>query len=268
MAENYRSMSRFEELKGNTKTAFEYFKKYAELKDSLFNANIFGDINQLQRLYEVSKTNKQIEQLVIEQQIKERTIYHQRIFWFITLGVLLLVSIGLLFIYLQNKRLKTAYTVLFEKNIEIIALQKKSTKDYSKNNKKTNLADDVQEELLDRILLIMEDISIISDTKFSIDKLAELVNSNQKYVSRVINNSLQKNFRSFLNSYRIREAQRLFSKPDAIKYTIDSIALKVGFKASSAFRDAFKEETGVSPNFYLKAMQEKSLFQASLSSDS
>jgi YesN/AraC family two-component response regulator len=85
--------------------------------------------------------------------------------------------------------------------------------------------------------------------------LAELVESNQAYVSQVINNTLKKNFRSLLNTYRIPEAQRLLSTPDAAKYTIESIAYQVGFKSRTAFREAFKEITGVSPNYYLKSAQ-------------
>jgi len=111
----------------------------------------------------------------------------------------------------------------------------------------------MQEELLNRILAIMEDASTICDTEFSLDKLAELVQSNQNYVSQVINIALKKNFRSFLNSYRIKEVQRLFSEPDAAKYTIESLATMAGFKSPSAFRNAFKETTGVSPSFYVKS---------------
>jgi AraC-like DNA-binding protein len=103
----------------------------------------------------------------------------------------------------------------------------------------------------------MEDPVIACNTEFSLDKLAELVQSNQNYVSQVISIALKKNFRSFLNGYRIKEVQRLFSEPDAAKYTIESLATMAGFKSPSAFRNAFKEITGVSPSFYLTSIQEK-----------
>ncbi|MCL2098001.1 MAG: AraC family transcriptional regulator [Bacteroidales bacterium] len=253
LAENYLTLSKIEDAKGHNKNAFEYFKTYANLRDSVFNIRNFGEINQLQRLYEVSKTNQEIEQLVMEQQIKERTIIYQRTIQFITLIVLLLVIFILLAMFFQKRKLNTAYKVLFEKNLKIIDLQEKSSEKY----KKSALTHDLQGALLDKILILMQDTSIICDTKFSIDKLAELAQSNQKYVSQVINDTFKKNFRSFLNGYRIREAQQLFSAPDATKYTIEAVAFRVGFKSQSAFRDAFKEVTGVSPNFYLKSMQEQ-----------
>jgi len=250
-AKNYLALSEIEESKGNKTGALEYFKTYANLKDSIYEADKFAEINQLQHLYEITKTNQQIEDLEIEQEIKEREIRHQRMIWLITLTVLLLVSTVLIFIILQKRKLNKAYKALFEKNIQIIELQKKS----SQKKKKETQVHNVQDELLDRILIIMEDTASICNTEFSLDKLAEMTQSNQKYVSQTVNSALKMNFRSFLNSYRIREAQRLFAEPEATKYTIESIALQVGFKSRTAFREAFKEITGVNPNFYLKSIQ-------------
>jgi len=168
----------------------------------------------------------------------------------------LLVTAGLLFVYYQKRKLNIAYKTLFEKNIEIIKLQEKPSEKELEKYKKSTLSDVLQNELLNKILKLMEDSSIICDTEFSLDKLAELTQSNHAYVSQVINTALKKNFRSLLNSYRIREAQRLFANFDIAKYTIESVASQVGYKSPTTFRDAFKEITGVSPNYYLKEMQE------------
>jgi len=255
LAGNYLLLSKIEKSKGRYKTSLEYFEMHARLRDSVFSTEKFGEINQLQHLYEISKANQQIEQLVVEQQIKERTIHYQKTIGYIIFGVLLLLSFVLLFIYSQKRNLSRAHRVLFEKNLEIINLQQKSSE--KKQEKKKKFVQNIQDDLIDKILNTMEDTSIICDTDFSVDKLAVLVQSNYNYVSQTINNVLNKNFRSFLNGYRIREAQRLFSEPDAARYTIESVALQVGFKSRSAFRDAFKEVTGVSPNFYLQSMNEQ-----------
>jgi AraC-like DNA-binding protein/Tfp pilus assembly protein PilF len=257
MSENYRFLSKIEELKGRPVRALQYYQNYASLRDSVLNMDIFSDINQLQRLHEISETNQQIEELVFEQHIKERTIHYQKIIWLITLIVLLTVSVGLFIFYFQKKNLSRAYKALFEKNIEIIDLQKNTSEKHAEKYKNSTLSDDLQDELLDKILMLMEDASIICDTEFSLDKMADLVQSNQAYVSQVINTLLNKNFRSFLNFYRIREAQQMYSELDTEKYTVESVAHRVGFKSPSAFRSTFKEITGVSPSFYLKSIQEK-----------
>jgi AraC-like DNA-binding protein/Tfp pilus assembly protein PilF len=252
---NYLTLSQMEESKGNIKKAFEYYKQYEHLKDSVLSVEKFDEINQLQRLYEVSKTDQQIEQLIMEQEIKEQTIFYQKIIWMITLSILILLSIVFVIMYLQKKKLNKSYKILFEKNIEIIESQENSSEKSSQKYQKRNLTSSIQNALLDKILTLMEDSSIICNTEFSLDKLAELVESNHAYVSQAINTILNKNFRSFLNEYRIREAQRLLLEQDVTKYTIEYLAERVGFKSPNAFRHAFREITGVTPHFYLKSIQ-------------
>jgi AraC-like DNA-binding protein/Tfp pilus assembly protein PilF len=253
LAKNYLALANIEESEGRNKNALTYFRTYANLRDSIFNTEIFGNINQLQHSYEISKTNQQIEQLVIKQQIKDQVIRYQRIIQGIIFAVLMLVSIVLLFVFLQNRKLNVAYKALFDKSLKIIDLEKLS-KDDSKKYQKSALTYEEQNELLNRILVLMEDTSIICDAELTVDKLAEMAKSNTTYVSQVINFTFEKNFRSFLNEYRMREAQRLFSEPDAAKYTIEFVANQVGFKSRTAFSNTFKEIIGVSPNFYFKSM--------------
>ena len=257
LSDNYLIIATIEKSRGNIKSAFENLNKYVYLKDSVVSTEIFGDINQLQRLYEISKTDRQIEQLYVEQQIKENTIHYQKIIVFIILSVLSLMTGVLVFIYFQNRRLKRAYKILFEKHIEIIEFNETSPE--KKVDKCKNLAinDEKQNELIERILSIMEDTSIIFDCEFSLSKLTVLLQSNYASVSQLINCAFNKNFRLLLNGYRIKEAQKLLSSPEAEKYTIESVANQVGFKSPNAFRQAFTNITGLSPSFYLKSVQEK-----------
>jgi YesN/AraC family two-component response regulator len=160
-------------------------------------------------------------------------------------------------IIVQKKQMKTAQKILFEKNAKLVELNINTDSKRLEKYRNSAQTDSMQSELLDKILALMEDTPTICDTEFSVDKLAELVSSNYTYVSQVINSVLKKNFRSLLNEYRIREAQRLLSSPDATKYTLEAIALQVGFKSRSAFREVFKKVTGVCPHFYLKSMQQQ-----------
>ena len=311
IADNCLTLSEIEESKGNTKKALAYYKQYANLKDSIFNNNVFGDINQLQRLYEVSKTNQHIEQLLIEQHIKDRTIKYQRIIFYITLMFFIIVSIVLFVIYLQKRKLNKSNKFLVDKNEEIRKLLEKEyenksvslhesdyneytaeilpdnhseefidiiEEDTEKSNdvltcnnaeldsvstyadsenksKKFVLSEKFKKELLDRILTVMENSAEVYNNDFSVDILTKLVNSNYVYVSYVINNVIKKNFCSFLDIYRVREAQRLFSEPNVKNYTIETVAKQVGYKSRNTFHNAFKELTGVTPSFYYKSIQ-------------
>ena len=44
---------------------------------------------------------------------------------------------------------------------------------------------------------------------------------------------------------------------DFDKFTVNSVANNVGFKSYSGFYYAFKEITGVTPNFYFNSVQKK-----------
>jgi len=257
LSRNYLVLSKIEESKGNIQRAFDYFKKHTNVRDSLLNIEVFNDINQFQRLYEVSKTNQQIENLLIEQQIKERTIYYQKIIWLITFAALVFVCVVLIFIYLQKKKINIAYKTLFEKNLEIVEFKGSVTQKNDTKFKSSSLSDEMENELLSKIFKILEDRSVISDPEFSLSKLAVMLQCNHLYVSQVVNDIIKKNFNLLLNEYRISEAQRLLSEPDAKKYTLEALALKAGYKSISTFHRVFKEITGLSPSFYLKSMQEK-----------
>ena len=252
LSDNYLTLSEIEKSKGKYKNALELYETYINLKDSIYNAGVFGGINQMQRLYEISKTNQQIEELMVEKQIKERTILYQNFIF----GFLILLIIVLFVNVYQKKKLNKTSKVLVEKNIEMAEVYNVTPDFKQKKYSKKTLIDELQKELLNKILLVMEDTTVICDAEFSINKLAKMVQSNYLYVSDVINDLIKKNFRSFLNEYRIKEAQRIFSAPDTKKYTIESIAQQVGFKSPNAFRKAFKDINGVNPLFYIKMMKE------------
>ncbi|MDR2906972.1 MAG: AraC family transcriptional regulator [Bacteroidales bacterium] len=249
-------LSKIAEYQGNTRLAFKYYRDYSNFKDSVFNQEEIVEISQLQRLYEVSKANRKIDKLTIEQQVKDKTIRYQRVFQWILIIILITLSALFTFIIVQYKTLNIAYKKLFEKDIQITEYQKNTTTRHdSVKYMKSNLTDDMQHKLLDQIYTLLEDVSIVCDPDLSVEKLADLLQTNRAYVSQVINNALNKNFRSFINEYRIREARRLFSEEDISKFTIESIALMTGFKSRNTFNATFKEITGVSPSFYLKSLK-------------
>jgi len=129
----------------------------------------------------------------------------------------------------------------------------------TENEKYKNIvmSEQAQNELLNRILTFMKNTSEICDPEFTMDKLADSIQSNHLYVSYIINYVLKMNFCSFLNGYRIREAQRLFFNPDTSKYTVEFVANMVGYKSRRTFDEVFKKVTGVTPAFYIKSLKEK-----------
>ena len=84
---------------------------------------------------------------------------------------------------------------------------------------------------------------------FQIKDLAHAVGIPIHYCSSVINNALDKNFRDWLNGYRI---MYFIEEYPALsdKLTIEAVAYQSGFKNVTTFYNAFKKETGQMPTAY------------------
>jgi AraC-like DNA-binding protein len=83
--------------------------------------------------------------------------------------------------------------------------------------------------------------------EITINELSEKVNIPPRYLSQVINDSLNKNFYDFINSYRIEEAKENLINSHYAKKTILEILYDAGFNSKSTFNKVFKDYTGLTP---------------------
>ena len=111
--------------------------------------------------------------------------------------------------------------------------------------------------LLADIGRVMGKVEEFCSTDFSIDRLAQLVGSNPRYVSEAINEGYGKNFRSFLNDYRIKEAMQRLADDRYGHYTIKAISESVGYKSQANFINIFTRLTGMKPSIYQKISRER-----------
>ncbi|WP_394692246.1 helix-turn-helix domain-containing protein [Hyphobacterium sp.] len=95
----------------------------------------------------------------------------------------------------------------------------------------------------------------ILDPGVTLEKLAGLMPIEPHKLSGYINATRGQTFREWLAGCRIAHAKALLSNPDESRTSIEAIGLLSGFKSRSAFYEAFKTVTGVSPNRF----REKSL---------
>lgn len=123
----------------------------------------------------------------------------------------------------------------------------------AKNTKTQYLSDEHIEILLSRIRKVLKDGDFIFDPDFSLNMLAQQVKSNTKYVSWVINETYNRNFKTLLNELRVQEAsRRLEDHENYGNYTIQVIAEELGYKSSTSFIQAFKKIVGMTPSVYQK----------------
>lgn len=271
LLDNYKYYSQLEEAKGNFKSSLMYYKQYKLIEDSIFNINQYSKINKLQFIDDMSKIDVQIKELNIEREANRRTIGIQKKLQLISILILLVVIAFFVMLYFKNKTLNSAYNKLVEKSLERDKYDRLSEGLQRFDNKlideselindlkyySSNLKDDAKSNLTYHILSVMSDSKIFCNPDFSLDTLSEIVGSNTTYVSQIINEKFDKNFRCFLNEYRIKEACKMLSNNDNRKYTIEAIATLVGFKSKGSFNPIFKEIIGVTPSFYIKSLKKQ-----------
>lgn len=115
------------------------------------------------------------------------------------------------------------------------------------------LADDKKEQLKFRLLELMEKEKPYLNSSLTINELADLMQTNQKYLSVVINDCFSKNFFSFINEYRVKEAIELLKTNIGAQYSIEGVGKSVGFHSRSTFISAFKKHTNFTPSEYKSA---------------
>ncbi len=128
-----------------------------------------------------------------------------------------------------------------------------------KNNLKNNIQDKYinsplsetqKSEIIKGINYFMEQEKLFLNNKLTIDVLSDKLKTNKKYLSQTINETYKKNFYSFVNEYRIKEAEKLLKSIESKKLSIEGIAKSVGFNSKSSFNSAFKKYTGLTPSSY------------------
>lgn len=113
---------------------------------------------------------------------------------------------------------------------------------------KSGMTDRVAEDLVGKLLDVMDSEKPYLNNKLTLPELASLAGTSAHNLSEVINSRLEQNFFEFVNSYRVKEVQRRMADPDNAHLTVLAIALDSGFNSKSTFNSIFKKQTGVTPS--------------------
>ncbi len=248
-ADCYKGLMRIYTKMGNKEKALYYQNEFFRYNDSLLNVNEFSKIRNQHLNYENRQT-----QLIIESQRK--TIFYQTI-CLIMLAVLVVTAVAaIIIIKKQRKVLYDTNVALFDRNNELVEVEQNAIQKQTlppSDNGTSTITTTISEQLLHDIGEAMKDSRNFCNPDFSLSMLAQAVDSNTTYVSQAINTSYNKNFRTILNEYRIKEAmKRMKDIATYGNYSIQGISESVGFKSASNFIAAFKKMTGMTPSLYQK----------------
>ena len=214
----------------NYKEALRYYKQFYEKRKSLINNQTQRVVKELQIKYESELKDQEIEQANFELNLKES---QNRNLW-LGLGIAFL-SIFFIFVFhfYRNKQLRK----LYESEINNLNVYKFIRK-----------AADPRDPLrivFDKILVLLDEDLIYRKTTLSITELAEMIGSNEKYVSIAISKFSGLNYSNFINYYRINAAKQLILEDPNIQ--INDIMVNCGFNSRTPFYNAFVKFTKMSP---------------------
>jgi AraC-like DNA-binding protein len=115
----------------------------------------------------------------------------------------------------------------------------------------------IDQYLYDRCCRYMTEFRPFLVKTFTLQDLANAVFTNKYYLSKAINRFSGKNFRQYVNYYRIMYSMDLFRKNMSLRVT--EMAELSGFHSTTSFNQSFKVVMGESPSIWCSRVRKKQM---------
>ncbi|WP_283685500.1 helix-turn-helix domain-containing protein [Dysgonomonas sp. Marseille-Q5470] len=173
--------------------------------------------------------------------------------------IILIISVGLIFSIVLYHRNRMAYRALVYKNQEWASemlpyASYESADVLQEDDKSEEKAIEEEQPTQEDVALMKEVHELVSKEKIfknadlTLDLMAKQMSINRNYLSKAINQTTGKNFNTYINEYRVKEAIKILSNEKSDVISIDAIAFDVGFNNRTSFYQSFKKITGLSPS--------------------
>lgn len=127
-----------------------------------------------------------------------------------------------------------------------------TSKKASKTETKRKINETTVSKIITQLYVLMEEEELFKDPLLSRSDLAIRLETNESYLSQIINQETNKSVVHFVNEYRVKAAQNILHNPVFNKYSVEAVGMEVGFKSKSAFYKTFNSSLGMSPGAYRK----------------
>lgn len=248
----YNEYSLCYDAKGDTKNALYYLRLKNEIADTIAKQNAQKSYIEMLVKYETIKTKEEMEEAKQNAtNLKEESEKKSVLFWSIT-GSAAAIIIALTFFF----RKKISVFFSFYKNISNKRFKdKRNNKSVIKalegdNNENIQIDTETVSSLKENLKSLIEVEKKYLNSELTLNEAAKLLNTNTTYLSRIINEQSGMNFSNYINKYRIEEAKRLLDEGKQDSLTFEGIGKSCGFLSRSAFNQAFKKFTGLTPTEY------------------
>ncbi len=236
------------EYKGDIGKALENYKKYNESYQRQVTEAKAKEFALLDLRYRIA------EEKSINAAQRVALIQRNWVIVAVATALVFLIIIGIM-TYLRTRKKMRLNKETVSRYLEALETERelRARLEEALNHKPTatpsGLTDDKQSELFTRFNRMMTDEKIYRNSDLSLEKAAEMLNTNRTYLSQVVNEQSGLSFPVYINSFRLKEAIELLSNPDNDE-PLKNICFSVGFSTTSAFYTLFRQKTGMAPSVF------------------
>lgn len=234
---------------GNMELRSELFLRLATVEDSLGNGESalenyrkYFASSDMSREWELNDLRMSYQRISHEHEIQSKELAllkANRRTLVIASGLTIFAILCASLIALYGKQRKT-YRILVDQYQAY--LQKTSDKTAAQSQEGDTA-------LWETIEKMMKEEKIFLRKNLTLESMATEAGTNRTYLSKTVNSFSGKNFNSYVDSYRIREAVRIIEESPK-EAVFKQIAEAVGYNSVPVFYKAFSKETGLAPGKY------------------
>ena len=271
MRNAYEHIIDYYKSKNDTENQIKYYDRLIET-DKIIDSTYTYVTNTVEKKYETPQAIAERNRLLEEAQEKENAWKYS---FGIISAILLLISGVLFYAFRRQKYYKQRFENLMSKNSEkpkdiSTALnvtsgnleENTSTVLHKTSEKQKQQGSDIgiSETIVKSILkgLSKFEASEGYRKQVTLTELAKTLETNPKYLSKVINWHYEKNFSSYVNELRVEYVvSKLKSDSKFRNYTIKAIAKEAGFGGAESFSKTFYKTTGIYPSYFIKQLNKR-----------
>lgn len=244
--------ARYHSLQGNKLEATAYLDSTLRAKEreqEAYSGLVLRRVEQ-----QLRAADQRLHEHELDAEKLRTTFYKHTALWVSGASVVFLLLLLLLGFY--YRRTRQAYHELVLRSQQWAGIELEESPLPADHTDKT-ATEEIPDDTNDRLIMEKVEKAIVDDCLYkhidlTLDMLVAHTGLNRSYLSGALNRCVGKNFNTYVNEYRVKEAIRLMSEPANANHTIEAIAFESGFNDRSNFYRTFKKLTGLSPTDFRK----------------
>lgn len=230
LSKEYNNLNKLDSAFKYSALTLEQFNLARNNKDKTFNLFYSNNFNKAQ---------------LLNQEIKEKEASKQKKLT-ISFVALLITFFIITFYLLKKEKEKKKELILMINNDKAVETEKKEY----------NIDEELENKILNEFTNAKKNLDFLKPD-FSINYIADKLETNNTYVSFVFNKHHDESFKQYCTKLKINYVvEKLKSDKTFRKYSIQAIADEIGYTNASAFTRAFKKHIGVTPSAFLKTLDD------------